>query len=78
MYQRSRKMLVFLLVIFLATQIAACVMAGMQDMNVSAGKLRLHISDLYASGYRANIRGVYLLRRPSVRLQHFGRRHIFD
>jgi len=78
MYQRSRKMLIFLLLFFLAFQIAACVMAGIHGMGVSYGKLRLQISDLCASGYRTNIRGVHLLWRLSVWWQLFGKRRIYD
>jgi hypothetical protein len=39
MYQQSRKMLVFLIVIFLAIRITNAVMAATSMMHISVGKL---------------------------------------
>lgn len=45
MYQHSRKMLIFLVVIFLAIQIAGLVIAAVQVAYVSGGKLQSWIKN---------------------------------
>jgi hypothetical protein len=50
MYQRSRKMLVFLSGIFLTFQIASVVMGTVQNTGASGSKLPSCISDFCASG----------------------------
>jgi hypothetical protein len=47
MYQQSRKMLIFLVVTFVATRIANGVMAAIKDHYTSGGKLRLKHIDIW-------------------------------
>ena len=51
MYQRSRKMLIFLVVVFLAIQTASVLISIIQDTGgrISGGKHQLRITDLSAS-----------------------------
>jgi hypothetical protein len=67
MYQRSRKMLVFLSGIFLIVQIASVVMNGVQ--RFSGCKLPLCISDFALQPYETNISGVQPIWYPYVPFQ---------
>jgi hypothetical protein len=49
MYERSRKMLIFLVVIFLAFQIALGVITAMLNRSASGGKLQSYIEELSTS-----------------------------
>jgi hypothetical protein len=65
-YQRSRKVLIFLVVIFLAIIIANAVMLAIEMMQISGGKPSLCMRCLSASSSLTNIRGIHFLRHPSV------------
>ena len=51
MYQRSRKMLIFLIVIFVALMIACRVNAAIGMSSLSGGKLDLRVGNFTASGW---------------------------
>ncbi|OJA16509.1 hypothetical protein AZE42_10052 [Rhizopogon vesiculosus] len=70
MYQRSRKILVFLVVIFLAIQIACVVLSGIHVRYTSAGELQLWIQNLSGSDSSGEFRGGYHLRHAYVQLLH--------
>jgi hypothetical protein len=73
MYQQSRKVLAFLLVIFLPIRIANAVMTAIMTTQVAAGRLWLCIKFSGASGSLACIRGIHSLQHLSMRLSLFGR-----
>jgi hypothetical protein len=66
MYQRSRKVLIFLVVIFLAITIANAVIIAIMTMQITGGKLWLCMTCLEASGSLKNTRGICSLRHLSV------------
>src|SRR5882757_8231233 len=75
MYQRSRRMLIFLVVIFLAVQItsASVIITILSTGYISGGKLRLCAQNFSASAYNMNIRGVCPLGRSFMQLWRSGR-----
>jgi hypothetical protein len=66
MYQQSRKMLVFLIVIFLAIQITCVVITAIQVRYTSAGKLQLWIQSLSESDSSDEFRGGHHFRHAYV------------
>ena len=70
MYQRSRQMLIFLVVTFLAIQIICGVLGIIEGIGyISGGKLWLYSQHWAHQAYDMNIRGVCHLRRSCVQLR---------
>jgi hypothetical protein len=65
MYQRSRNVLVFLVVIFLAVNITNVVLVGMIMKDISGGKIRCGWNT-GPPGSLMNTRGIRSLRHVSV------------
>jgi len=78
MYQRSRKVLIFLVVIFLAITIINVVIAAIITTQITGGKLWLCMKCLGASGSFENTRGIRSLRHLSVHTWPRGRFPISD
>ena len=68
MYQQSRKLLIFLVVLFLAVQITCIVIAVVDDTgtHLLLGMLQLWIKDWSAPADETNTRGVHPLWHTSV------------
>jgi len=62
MYQQSRKVLIVLVITFLAIRIANAVMVAIEMVQTSGGQLSLCIKYSSASSSSANTRGIYSLR----------------
>jgi hypothetical protein len=77
MYQRSKIMLVFLCVIFLAIQIACVIILAIQDRESSAGELHHRFQSYVYQAYQTHTSGVCLVRRSYVQLPGLGHRPAF-
>src|ERR1700709_854783 len=66
MYRRSRKMLIFLIAIFLALTIASGVILAIMTSHASSGELQLRLKDFSATAYGMNTRRVHPLRHLHV------------
>jgi hypothetical protein len=69
MNQQSRKMLIFLVVVFLGVQITCGVITAFTDSRGTGGKLWSYMTEVHQAHHATNTRGVDPFRKLSVRLR---------